>query len=70
MMARRYEELLSSTIRQQLRTVLDNCAERAAGLLRELPRGRGEGYLGKVASAAKVYGSRAPPSHAQPRRSS
>ena len=54
MMGRRYGELLSSTIRQQLRTVVDNCAERAAALLRQLPRGRGLGYLGNVNSAAKA----------------
>ena len=58
MMGKRYGQLLSSTIRQQLRTVVDNCPERVAALLRQLPRGRGLGYLGNVNSAAKVRSSR------------
>ena len=51
MMGRRFSELLSSLLRQQLRLVLDHKSE---DLLADLPRGRGFGYLCNVTSAAKV----------------
>ena len=46
--------LLSSCLRQQLRRIFEGDYQRAAELLRGLPRGRGIGFLAKADSAAKV----------------
>ncbi len=48
----KFSELLSSSIRQQLRRMLPRA--RSAALLRDLPRGRGVGWLGKCESAARI----------------
>lgn len=46
--------LLSSSIRQQLRRILESDRRRNAKLLEQLPRGRRVGFLAKADSAAKV----------------
>ena len=50
----KYSDLLSSAIRQTLRRLLDQPRSRSAALLRDMPRGRGLGWLAKPESAAKM----------------